>query len=302
MASLPSGSNKILEVHTESVSIVIKSKKTQVFIDPETIMSQDSTVDIKAVNLRRIKIETCDVNTDYESSQANVSIPVKPLFFEQTDYEIVIQSKDGKPVKFWHENARIREKVDVVTDENPGLISGIINFGNNIGYSDFEIMHDGNTNLVLTIEVFPSKISYKEDYKLMLEDISNEIYSAVIDFLQKTYEWISIGTAGESTPALFFQIISTIFERYMKAAKTIIASPHHKLAVEHQVMPAHKARITDARSEKWLVNHPEYVQRNTDGIAATKVLAVRKQITYDTVENQFAKFILNSTVKQLQDF
>jgi predicted component of viral defense system (DUF524 family) len=225
-----------------------------------------------------------------------------PLFFEQTDYEIVIQSKDGKAVTFWHENPRIREKIGLVIDDNPGLISGIVNFGNNVGYSDFEVMYDGQKHLILRLEVFPSKISYKEDYKLMLEDISNEIYSAVIDFLQKTYEWISIGTGGESTPALFFQIISTIYERYMRAAKTIISSPHHKLAVEHQVMPAYKARRTDARSEKWLVNHPEYVQKRADGIFAVKVLAVRKQITYDTTENQFAKFILNSTVNQLQDF
>ena len=97
MASLPTGSNKILEVHTESVSIVIKSKKSQVFIDPDTIMSQDSTVDITAVNLRRVKVESCGVDADYESSsQSCVQLAVVPLFFEQTDYEIVIQSKDGK--------------------------------------------------------------------------------------------------------------------------------------------------------------------------------------------------------------
>ena len=303
MALLPTGSNKILEVHTEQVSIVIKSKKSQVFIDPDAIMTQDSIVGITAVNLKRVKVESCGIDTDYESSShADVSVPVMPLFFEQTDYEIVIQSKDGKAVSFWHENPRIREKIGLVTDENPGLISGIVNFGNNVGYSDFEVMHDGNKHLILRLEVFPSKISYKEDYKLMLEDISNEIYSAVIDFLQKTYEWIRIGNSGETTPALFFQIISTIFERYMKAAKTIISSPHHKLAVEHQVVPAHKARRIDARSEKWLANHPEFVQKNANGIAASKVLAVRKQITYDTIENQFAKFILISTVKQLQDF
>ena len=142
MALLPIGSNKILEVHTESVSIVIKSKKSQVFIDPDTIMSQDSTVDITAVNLRRVKIDSCDIDADYESSsQSCVQLTVPPLFFEQTDYEIVIQSKDDKAVTFWHENPRIREKIDLVTDENLGLISGIVNFGNNVGYSDFEIMH-----------------------------------------------------------------------------------------------------------------------------------------------------------------
>ena len=303
MGSLPIGSNKILEVHTDCVSIVIKSKKAQVFVDKELIMSQDSVVSITAENLKRVRIDSCGIDENYESAlQADISISVVPLFFEQTDYEIVIQSQNGKAVTLWHESPRIREKIGLVIDDNQSLISGIVNFGNSVGYSDFEIILDGKKHIILRIEVFPSKISYKEDYKLMLEDISKEIYSSVIDFLQKTYEWIRIGNSGETTPALFFQIITTIFERYMKAAKTIVASPHHKLSVEHQVLPAYKARKTDRRSEKWLVNHPEYVQKRIDGIAISKTLAVRKQITYDTVENQFAKFILNSTIKQLQDF
>ena len=40
----------------------------------------------------------------------------------------------------------------------------------------------GKKNLVVHIEVFPSKISYKEDYQEMLQDISNEISGAVLDF------------------------------------------------------------------------------------------------------------------------
>ena len=211
MASLPIGSNKILEVHTKSVSLVIKSKKTQAFVDESLVMSQNSSVEVTAANIERLKIDNCGIDNTYdETAQSLIKVEVPPLFFEQTDYEIVIQSKDGKPVSFWHENQRIREKISTVIDENPGLISGIVNFGNNVGFSDFEIMYDGHTSLIVRLEVYPSKISYKEDYKMMLEDISEEIYSAVIDFLQKTYEWISIGNSRESVPALFFQIISTI--------------------------------------------------------------------------------------------
>ena len=77
------------------------------------------------------------IDEEYGESaiQTCVKISTIPLFFEQTDYEVVIQSKDGKSVAFWHENPRLREKVDRVTDENPGLISGIVNFGSNVGFS-----------------------------------------------------------------------------------------------------------------------------------------------------------------------
>ena len=303
MASLPIGSNKILEVHTKSVSLVIKSKKTQAFVDESLVMSQNSSIGITTATLEKVKIDCCNIEETYEETQkACVSIPVCPLFFEQTDYEVVVQSRDGKSVSFWHENQKVRDKISPVLDDNLGLISGVINFGNSVGLSDFEIMHNGITHLIVRLEVFPSKISYKEDYRMMLEDISEEIYSVVLDFLQKTYEWISVGKHTGSIPALFFQIISTIFERYMRATKTIISSPHHKLSVEHQIMPSHKAHKTDIKSEKWLLKHPEYIKHTSAGILAEKVLAVRKQVTYDTAENQFAKFILNSTIKQLQEF
>ena len=48
MASLPIGSNKILEVHTKSVSLVIKSKKKQAFVDESLVMSQNSSVEVTA--------------------------------------------------------------------------------------------------------------------------------------------------------------------------------------------------------------------------------------------------------------
>lgn len=136
----------------------------------------------------------------------------------------------------------------------------------------------------------------------MLQDISNEICSVVMDFMQKTYEWINVSSSGESTPALFFSMLSAIFDRYMRAANTIVASPHHKLKAEHEVVPAYKARRFDAKSEKWLINHSEHAGNGIDGIVSSRVLAVRKEITYDTVENRFAKHVLLSTVKQLQDF
>ena len=303
MASLPTGSNKILEVHTKSVSIVIKSKKKQSFVDESFIMTQDSSVEISASSLERVKIDLYGIEENFEDSEkASVSISVPPLFFEQTDYEIVIQSKDGKSVAFWHDNQKIREKISPVLDDVPGLISGIVNFGNDVGFSDFEVLYDGNAHLVVRLEVFPSKISYKEDYKRMIEDISNEIYAVVADFLTKTFGIVGPAKTGTTTPAMFFQIISVIFEKYMKAAKTIISSPHHKLSVEHSVVPYYKARKTDHRSEKWLVKHPEHIKHTADGIVAEKVLAVRKQITYDTTENQFTKFILMSTIKQLLEF
>ena len=105
-----------------------------------------------------------------EYSHHEIAVP--PLFFEQIDYELIIKSVNGGRVSFWNENYRIREKVGPVINGDETLLSGIINFDNAVGYSDFEIYLDDKKHITIRIEVFPTKISYKEDYRMMRDDIS----------------------------------------------------------------------------------------------------------------------------------
>ncbi len=45
--------------------------------------------------------------------------------------------------------------------------------------------------MLIEIEVFPSKLSYKDDYELIRNDINEMVEGAVIDFINSTY---SLGT------------------------------------------------------------------------------------------------------------
>ena len=303
MASLPTGSDKILEVQSGNVYVVIKSKNPHPNLTNESILQQPSELRVTRVSVNSVKIfgeeKIADSNGGIGASFYNIY--TSPLFFEQTDYEIIVKSTDGKSVSLWHENYTVRNKISPVTDSDD-LISGIINFGNSAGFSDFEVSYDGKKCLVIRIEVFPSKISYKEDYQNMLQDISNEISGAVLDFMRNTYQEFSIGSTQNNIPALFFEIIRQIFDKFQSAANMIIASPHHKLYVEHPVVPSHKVKKIDNQTIKWLQKHPENVVHMNNGYSAIKAPTVKKQITYNTVENQFTKFILKSTVSRLKDF
>ncbi len=303
MDSLPTGSNKLLEIQSGNIYVVIKSKNPHPNLTNLNILRQPSELRVTGVNVGSIRIfgEEKVAPGNGAIGASNYSIPTPPLFFEQTDYEIIIRSKDGKSVSLWHENYSVRDKISPVTDSDD-LISGIVNFGNSAGFSEFEISHDGKKNLVIRIEVFPSKISYKEDYQDMLQDISNEIAGAVLDFMRNTYQEFSVGSTQNTVPALFFEIIKRIFDKFQNAANTIISSPHHKLYVEHPVVPAHKVKKVDNHTLKWLQKHPEHVVPMVTGYSAVKAPTVKKQITYNTLENQFTKFILKSTAKKLKDF
>lgn len=303
MGSLPTGSDKLLEIQSGNIYVVIKSKNPHPNLTNKSILQQSSELRVTGVVVNSVKIFGEEkIAADNGAVGASFySIHTFPLFFEQTDYEVIVKSRDGKSVSLWHENYSIRDKISPVTDSDD-LISGIVNFGNSAGFSDFEISHDGKKSLVVRIEVFPSKISYKEDYQDMLQDISNEIAGAVLDFMRNTYQEFSIGSTQNTVPALFFEIIKRIFDKFQNAAKTIISSPHHKLYVEHPIVPAHKVKKIDNQTIKWLQKHPEHVVPMYIGYSAVKAPTVKKQITYNTLENQFAKFILKSTVKKLKDF
>lgn len=302
MALLPTGSDKLLEIRTDKVNVVIKSKKKITALPASE--EQSSSLVINGYNIERVKVDSQGIDELYPETKGytSQSLTIYPLFFEQTDYELIIKSRNNESVSFWNENYLLREKVGPVTDDDSSLISGIINFGNEVGYSDFEINVDGRKHLVIRIEVYPTKVSYKEDYQMMMADVSEMCYACAIDFMQKTYQEFQISDKQNTVPAIFFQIISAVFEKYMNAARRIISVPHHKLITEHTVVPEHKARRTDKLSEKWLMKYQNNIAEMATGFDVSRVLAVKKRITYDTNENRFVKFILKSTIRKIEDF
>jgi len=302
MVLLPTGSDtKIFEVRTGKVHVILKGKKSQ-SVQHHSV-DRDSTIVFFGDNIQEIRLKDSEnaLPLDSNNSQYSVGYSTAPLFYEQQDYEIIIKGIGNVKVGFWHESYLIRNKVEPISD-NDNILTGIINFDSNIGYSDLVITVDGYKALIIRIEVFPSKISYKEDYKSIISDITNEINSIVFDFLKKTYETYKMGEKINYTPAVFFTIIRSIFYDFVKATDIIIKNPHHILITNHELQPAHKVRRIDNTTIKWAEKHSEYITASCAQLLATKAMTAKKHITYNTVENRFTKFILLSTIKRIKDF
>ena len=226
---------------------------------------------------------------------------LRPVFFEQQQYELVVEPSRGHTVTFWHENYSIRNAVSPVGREQR-MLSGVINFANDIGYSDLVFVLDGRDEITITIEVFPSKISYKEDYEALVADVTAEVYNLVFDFLKRTYSSFEIARTEKSSPVEFFAIIRTIYDKFVSAADVVLRSPHHLLQKEMEILPGHKVKQYDGNTLKWLQKHPEAIQRTGDKMAVARALAVRKYVTYDTRENRLTKHMLEQTSRRLEHF
>lgn len=222
-----------------------------------------------------------------------------PLFYENQSYEIIIENKGDYDIYFWHENSSIREKVSAV-GRNKRTLSGILNFGSEIGFSEFRVIVDGEAFLELCIEIFPSKIDYNDDYIAILSDVNNEIYNLSFDFLKKTYLWSSIKDNVGGSLTEFFSILQIIFDKFIAASDTVIKTPHHILQQEKQIVPFHKLKKASLDTMKWLEKNPQNIVKVSEGYLPTKALAIKKSICFDTFENRFVKYILRTVTKKLE--
>ncbi len=275
---------------------------------------RNSLILVKRFHCRSSLSVVCDDDFDIElagdaeasfsptlSGSYTASFRHKPFFFEQQRYEIIIEPLEGHQVTFWHENYYVRNKVSPV-GKNHQLLTGVINFGNDIGLSDLTLLVDGNQYLKITIEVFPSKIDYQKDYLAIISDVTQEIYNLVFDFLKKTYESFDISSARQSSPVEFFAIIQQIYHEFISAADIILRSPHHQLCREAEILASHKIHQYDQRTIKWIEKHPEQVKKNGANLAINKAMAIRKYVTYNTKENRLTKYMLEMTARRLEQF
>lgn len=303
MDSQLTGSNELLYVQTEKVSVTIKGKATHPNFQGIEYKTGDSSIKVYCVDDFQMTLRDGDV-PQYSSRNGEISTgiySIYPMFYEQQQYEIVIEAEDGHKVAFWHDNLNVRNKVTRAS-RNHEILSGVINFGNEIGLSDLVIQIDGVNYLRLVIEVFPTKIDYQNDYKQIVEDVTKEVYNVVFDFLKKTYLGYQQSDKVNSSPVEFFAVINKIYKDFIKAADIIMSQPHHVLETTHQVLPSHKVKKTDSRTLRWIEKHPDQAKRVNGDIRIERALAVRKQVSYDTKENQLTKYILMSTARKLESF
>ena len=303
MALLPTGSDELLYIRTDKVNVTIKGAASHPSFQGIEYSEGDSELRVSCDDPFDCTLKgqaATGVMTNGRGSWTGRYVTA-PIFFEQQRYELIIEAAEGCSVAFWHDNINIRNKVTEV-GRSRRILSGVLNFGNEIGLSDLIVQVNGANYLRLVIEVFSSKISYREDYQAIVEDVTREVYNVVFDFLKKTYLGYQQSDRVSSSPVEFFAVLRKIYRDFLRAADVIIARPHHILETTHALLLAHKVKRINGRGLRWVEKHPEHVRVTTNQVLVSKALAVKKQVTYDTRENRLTRYILQTTAKKLERF
>ncbi|MBM7587642.1 putative component of viral defense system (DUF524 family) [Bacillus pakistanensis] len=251
-------------------------------------------------------VEIYDVENDSLKELGDHSF--SPIFFENGVYQIVISPKSDKKLSFYHEHPGIRKAVEPVGRGSNPILMGNLHFLNEVGYTSFSIKHNEKVLLEVTLEIFPTKLSYKDDYRKLLDEVNDEVYNLAFHFIKKTFLGASSHLSENPSLTEFYRLIEFYFENFVKSIHRIEEQPHHQLLTEYQLVRGERIKKLDSKGRKHLRRNPHLFMETENGIVLhdkpvfpVKGLNTRKTITYDTLENRFVKWMMERLHHKLTD-
>lgn len=214
-----------------------------------------------------------------------------PVFFENKDYFFEMELKEGVTDAEVH--SRLREVKDGFVQRSSGSrLSGMLNFGNELGHSELVVRYKRNEESAefrLGFEVFSTKLDQQNDLKQILADIEREYPLLVLDVLRKTYSNFRAGS-GARSDLVWWQVFAGIYEDFITAARFILNKPHSRLVKQERWEQADRLKQLSPRLEEELAewrNWPEHRYHTT-----------HRSLSLDTAENRFLKYALQQVAQR----
>lgn len=300
---------ELVYIETEDFTFVIKGKpfhpKFEGLQQYRSLYHEDEAMEfhVDGEGIKTILIYDVD-----EDKLVNSRTDHRPIFFENTVYQIIVTEKGDKSLSFHHEHPSISNAISRTKTGEVYSLIGNLQFMNEVGLSTLQIQHESKPLLEMTMELFPTKINYRKDYYRLLQEVNDEIYNLAFHFLKKTFLKAKINTEGNPSATEFFRLIAAHCQAFVKALERIEKQPHHQLIKTYEMTRGDRLKQIDARGRSYIRKHPELFVEVNKGIAInskhylpSKGLQVNKSLTYDTLENRFIKWMSQRVIHKLTD-
>lgn len=233
---------------------------------------------------------TLDADHEIDIEQG---VPAPATFFDNADYPIWIEFKDYvKDAQF----GSILQNDNDRFSFRRHILAGFINYKNEIGRSEIQIIYkvDKETRAFrFGFEVLSTKLDYHEHWRIIVEDIEREYRMLSLDYMRRTFHGFSPDQNGEHPDIVWWSVFEGEQQKFIKACKSIIDRPRHRLHGEEVYLRADQLKQTPHNIESRLAEHrkePAYLYRVEQHI-----------LSNDTQENRFLKFALHQISKRYED-
>lgn len=206
------------------------------------------------------------------------------IFFDNAEYPVWVDFKEY--VKRAEFGSHLQSDNERFTFRGHTL-AGFLNYGNDIGKSEINIIYQVGTEtkrFTFGFEVLSTKLNYHEHWKTIVEDIEREYRMLSLDYMRRTFHGFSPIESGETPDLIWWSVFAGEQEKFVKACKSIIERPRHRLHNHTIYQRADKLRRVPVAIEYELAEN----RRNP-----LHLYCVEEQMqTIDTQENRFLKYAL----------
>ena len=229
--------------------------------------------------------------------------------YEQTTYDVWIEGDSINGIEL-HLDDQDRTREAKVGN---GSLYWSLNWGNYVGASVVRIVYD-ERELCLPVEVRSRKVDYLDDYRAMLDDVSERLAALIFDYGSPTAVY-----AQRAAFDRHIAYIDYLFVRYLMAERRlplhfriVAADPHRAMDRETVWADLARARSFTPRSLQAMYAYSQHLvrpqqtvapvlQRRLGGYIPTQLLDDRVVTTFDTPPNRFIKHFLTQLVRKLRE-
>lgn len=220
-------------------------------------------------------------------------VPAPAVFFDNVDYPIWMEF--GSHVKDAQFGSILQNDNDRFSFRR-NILAGFINYKNEIGRSEIQFVYstDKETRTFrFGFEVLSTKLDYHEHWRAIVEDIEREYRMLSLDYMRRTFHGFAPDTKGEHPDIIWWSVFEGEQHRFIKACKSIIDRPRHRLHGEEAYVRADKLKRTPRDIENRLAEHRK---------ETAHLYHIEQQIeSNDTQENRFLKFALQQIGRRYEE-
>lgn len=169
---------------------------------------------------------------------------VGPRLFEETDYTIYARSKSSSSLALEVRDPTLIAGINRA--DNGRVLHGIINFGSQVGLSEFTLTLDGRPEFTFAVEVFPSKLDYRSDYAQLLAEVQEILTGLALEYLRSTYNLGTSSRVKRSSHLEWLTLLRHIAAELDQAIAVIAHRPQRALSREPELTRAERVRRPDA--------------------------------------------------------
>ena len=157
----------------------------------------------------------------------------------------MLRSKTGASVELRHRDPVILR--DIKSSGKGDLVHGVVNFGSQVGRSEFYVLVGSEREIDFEIEVFPTKLDYQGDYQDLLAEVQDILTGLVLEYLRSTFKVGAESSVPQPTHLEWLTLLRHVMTDLEKALRNVARQPVRATVRAIETVRADKVKKTNSQ-------------------------------------------------------